>query len=91
MMRELQRVVGKTHNLMGSHKRGMEARGSMRSALVPVWRPSLKATHMTVKEIDTQEREIHRRVKEKAFQAIQVREVHMWETRKTERGKAFLP
>ena len=46
---------------------------------------------MTVKEIDTQEREIHRRVKEKAFQAIQVREVHMWETRKTERGKAFLP
>ena len=34
--REPQRVVGRTHNLMGSHKRGMEAGGSMRSALVPV-------------------------------------------------------
>ena len=65
MMREPQRVVGRTHNLMESHKRGLEAGGSMRSAMVLVGRP--RGTHMMVKEIDTQERELGRRVKEPAL------------------------
>lgn len=58
MMREPQRVVGMTHNLMGSHKRGLEAGGSTRSVSALVGRLRLMGTHTTVKE-----REICRRVK----------------------------
>ena len=63
-----------------------------------------RPTDMKVKEIDLQEMEIHRKMKEQAFHTPQtlrlvqdrymrVKEMEirmtMWETRKTEQGKGF--
>ena len=70
--REPQRVVGRTHNLMGSHKRGLEVAENMRLVMVVVEGLSLRRTHLTVKEVDKQEMEIRRKAKKQAFHFSEV-------------------